>query len=213
MNKYVYIRYEDPDRYSGIQRLYINHNFDKLIECISVKYYGDNKCTKKAKKLIKKESNRLLNVKKSFDGVTNSMLKVYSKVTLKQISSLRRPKSGYTTCYAVIVVMAIFNLLTDGSPLTGDFALKSLCNDENLSFLEFCLMEQCNDIKSAYNRRLGALGLVGHHQYMLARYHSVACTTFEDHFDDKTYTHIVDSICPKNIFRGTVDVPDMKLLT
>ena len=210
MNKYVYIRYDDPEWPRGKRFFITNDDFDSLIEYVATKYYHDSKCVGKAKRLIVQEANTLLNTRRNIDNVDDEELRVYEKASLKQIASLRRPMSGYTTCYAAVIIMAIFNLLADGPEPDISLEVQSLNHDPEQKFLDFCLREQYDDIIEAYQFDEGQFGNIGSHQYMLARYYNATCLSFEQHFHENTYRYITEHLDPQNVLRARNDIPNYR---
>lgn len=210
MNKYVYIRYDDPEWSRGKRFFITNNGLDTLIGDVATKYYNDSKCIGKAKRLIVKEANALLRCRRNIDNVDGEKLKVYENVSLKQIASLRRPMSGYTTCYAVVVVMAIFNLLADGPEPDVFIEVQGHSHNPEQKFLDFCLKEQHKGIIEAYQNGEGQFGDIGTHQYMLARYYNAICLKFEQHFHKNTYKYITEHIDPQNVFRAQNDIPNYR---
>ena len=210
MNKYVYIRYYDPEWPRGKRFFITNDDFDTLIECVATKYYHDSKCVGKAKRLIVQEANTLLSIRRNIDNVDTEELKVYEKTSLKQIASLRRPMSGDTTCYAAVIIMAIFNLLADGPEPDVSFEVHGLSHDPEQKFLDFCLGEQHDGIIKSYRNGEGQFGNIGTHQYMLAMYYNATCLSFEKHFHASTYKYITEHLDSQNVFRAQNDVPNYR---
>lgn len=210
MNKYVYIRYDDPEWPRGKRLFITNNGLDALIGDVATKYYKDSKCVGKAKRLIVKEANALLCSRRNIDNVVDEELKVYENISLKQIASLRRPMSGYTTCYAAIVIMAIFNLLADGPAPDVSLKVKSHNHNTGEKFLSFCLKEQYEGIIEAYQNGDGQFGNIGTHQYMLARYYNAICLKFDQHFHKNTYEYITEHIDPQYVFRAQNDIPSYR---
>ncbi len=207
MSGYVYIRCNKTEWNNFRQKIKINKGFDGLIKCVALKYYKDKKYIGKAKNLIVEEANNLLNCKKSSEGLTDEILTVYHRVSLKQISSLRRPKSGYTTCYAGIILMAIINLLCEGGQGNVFQNLKILCLNPNVDFLDFALKEQYNCILHAYKSQKGEFGNIDSQQYKLVRYCNTSYNRFNQHFENHTYNYIVNHLDSDHIFQYQDSVP------
>ncbi len=210
MNKYVYIRYDDPEWPKGKRFFITNDGLDALIGDVATKYYKDSKCVGKAKRLIVQEANSLLRSRRNIDNVDDEELKIYENVSLKQIASLRRPMSGYTTCYAAVVIMAIFNLLADGPEPDVSLEVQNHSQHKDERFLDFCLKEQHEGIIETYQNGYGQFGNIGTHQYMLARYYNAICLKFDQHFLKNTYKYITEHIDPQNVFRAQYDIPSYR---
>lgn len=209
MGGYVYIRYNKQE-WGRVRRLLeINGGLDGLIECVAIKYYNDKKYIGRAKRMIIKAANNLLDLKKIEERLSDNDLIVYHRASLNQLANLRRPKNGYTSCYAVIILMAIVNLLCDGCETNITTKAKSLC-DEKIHFLKFALREQYDDLLAAYNRSQGEFGNIDSHQYKLVRYYNASCLLFNKKFEDPTYDYVVTHLDPKHIYNYQESIPNYR---
>ncbi len=206
MDGFVYIRYKNEE-WGWLDKIKVCKCFDGLIECVAKKYYGDKKCIGKAKDLIVSDANNLLNLRKQDEGLNDEDLIVYHRVSLRQISKLRRPKNGYTSCYSGIILMAIINLLCSEAGLNVSEDVKKLCSDDNVDFLEAVIKEQYTDILRAFRNRQGEFRSIDSYQYKLASYYNESCNNFNHHYPNHTYAYVAGHLSEDNVFDYTDSVP------
>ena len=196
MYGYVYIRFEHNNWPRFRRYIITNRVFDKLIENIAIKFYGKTnygkqRCLGKAKKLIVSEANRLLAMKRVEEKIEETDLLVYHRVSLKQLSRLRKPMNGYTTCYAGVIIMAMYNLLSDEAGTDITSLLNNICDNDE-TFLCVTLKEQYKDLIHAFHQHIGEFNNIDNYQYKLAMFYDISCANINQHFNNAAFNYIVN---------------------